>query len=209
METPVNPFRSMSKKRALPLMAIVAMALAACQVGPFCNSSEGTLTSDADFKSSEQVVGKTSTPTSTATTAATATAAAATATPSPTGTAPGAGTAAAGQTARLRGALGVDHPPFARDYGVTGRSIGLACVSGIPTNGLVTITIAGTAGAPPTIIGSAGADGTVIVPFPIQQFGSMNGAITSLRINGQPAGFTADPFAYTVDSPDLICAPPR
>lgn len=149
----------------------------------------------------------TATPTATAATkaASTATAAAATATPTATGTS----TAAAGQSVRLRGALGVDHPPFTKDWGVQGRSIGLACVSGIPANGLVTITIGGTAGGPPTISGPAGPDGTAIIPFPIQQFGSMNGAVNSLRINGQPAGFTADPFAYTVDSPDLICAPPR
>ena len=204
----MNPFRSMSKKRALPIMAIVAMALVACEAGPFCNQSEGTFTDSADLKTSEQALGKTPTPTPTvAATATTTTGSTGTATPAPTGTA--AGTAAAGQSVRLRGALGVDHPPFTKDWGVQGRSIGLACLSGIPTNGLVTMTIGGTAGAPPTITGSGTGDGTVIIAFPIQQFGTMSGAITSLRVNGQPAGFTADPFAYTVDAPDLICTAPR
>ncbi|RLT38915.1 MAG: hypothetical protein DWI58_14220 [Chloroflexi bacterium] len=206
----MNPFRSMSKKRALPVMAIVAMALVACEAGPFCNANDSAFSDEADLKSSEQVLGKTPTPTTTATTASTATAAVSTtSTPVPTGTAAGTGTAAAGQAIRLRGALGVDHPPFTKDWGVQGRSIGLACLSGIPTNGLVTMTIGGTAGAPPTITGSGTGDGTVIIAFPIQQFGTMSGAITSLRVNGQPAGFTADPFAYTVDAPDLICTAPR
>lgn len=151
---------------------------------------------------SDEVLGKTPTaaPSASATASATATSTAAAPTATGTGTP---------QPARLRGALGVDHPPFAQNYGVGGASVGLACLSGIPSGGMVTVTLTGGTGAPPTVIGSGGADGSAIIPFPIQQFGAMNGSVTSLRVNGQPANFQADPFSYTVGSSDLICAPPR
>lgn len=87
--------------------------------------------------------------------------------------------------------------------------MGLACLSDIPAGGIVTVTLTSETGAPPTIPGSGGNDGSVIIPFPIQQFGTMNGSITSLRVNGRPTNFQADPFSYTVGSSDLICTPPR
>lgn len=161
------------------------------------------LASGCDIFAGNEDVLSTSTPTPTPTSTPTAT------TATKAGTATTTPTASATASARLRGALGVDHPPFAQNYGVGGNSVGLACVSGIPANGLVTITIAGGTGAPPTVSGPAGPDGSAIVPFPIQQFGPMNGSITGLQVNGQPAAFTADPFSYTVGSGDLICTPPR
>ncbi len=192
------------RRRLVQVMAVLAMAFVACE-GPFCNADGGTggRPEEQDYKTSEQVL---ATPTATATLApATATSSA---TPTPTGTTTSGG-AAAGQAVRLRGALGVDHPPFATDYKVGGNSVGLACISGIPANGIVRITIGGGTGAPPTVIGTGGADGTVIIPFPIQQFGAMNGSITSLMVNAQPTPFIADPFTYTVGSGEQICAPPR
>lgn len=203
----MSHFRSIPKKRAVTIMAIVAMALVACQAGPFCRETDGSATTDAGFKSSEEVVGKTTTPNASATASATAStsATAAASATSPTAT----GTAAAGQAVRLRGALGVDHPPFAQNYGVGGNRVGMACLSGIPSGGTVTLQISGGTGAPPSILGGGGADGTVIIPFPIQQFGIMNATITGLRVNGQPMNFQADPFSYTVGGQDLICSPPR
>jgi hypothetical protein len=73
----------------------------------------------------------------------------------------------------------------------------------------VTIQIAGGTGAPPSILGGGGADGTVVIPFPIQQFGMMNASITGLRVNGQPMNFQADPFSYTVSAAEQLCTPPR
>lgn len=207
----MNPFRVLSRRHALWIVAIAAMGLVACS-GP-CRDNDADEIRLQEAAGMQAAANRTPAPTSTATASATVAAtstAAASASATTSGTAAGgAGTATAGQAVRLRATFGVDHPPFAQNYGVGGNSVGLACISGIPTNGLVTITLGGGTGAPPTIVGSGGADGSVIIPFPIQQFGTMNGSITSLRVNGQPANFQADPFSYTVGAPDLICTPPR
>ncbi|TAJ16307.1 MAG: hypothetical protein EPO65_13520 [Dehalococcoidia bacterium] len=198
----MNPLHALSKKNALLVMAVLAGTTVSC----ICQSSEEVLrTPTPTSKASTAAAPATSTasPGAAATSGATATASASPATGASTAT------AAARQAVRLRGVLGVDHPPFAQNYGVGGNSVGMACLSGIPTGGTVTIQINGGTGAPPSILGSGGADGTVIIPFPIQQFGMMNASITGLRVNGQPTNFQADAFSYTVGSQDLICTPPR
>lgn len=186
----------MSRRRwSIVLLVAVALLTGAC-TGPFCRDT-GTHGS-AEYKTSDEVLGRTPTPsTSTATVTATATATAS-------------GTPAAALGGKI--ALGYDHPPFAQTYNVTGgNSIAIVCgaLTGVPGGSQLVITLGGDTRQPASVRATIGADGTFFTPFPIMQYGPLTAGIGSVTgPTGAPLAGTVPSASITVASgPDVPCKP--
>ena len=183
-------------RRGLLFALTTAMALlVACGPGEMCES-------DRDQSLREQAAkARATTPTPTGT--PTSTVAAATSTP------------AASATAALFGGsigLGFDHPPLATgNAGLGGNSAGIVCgvLTNVPAGSIITITLTGGTGAPPSVNGPVAAGGAFTLPFPITSFGPMNAAVGGIRTaaGGTLAG-TVPPVSLPVAAgADVPCTP--
>lgn len=177
-------------RRGLLFALTMAMALlVACGPGQLCERSEDR----------EMRLAPTTTPTATAT----PTAAPATSTPS------------ASATPAMFGdsiGLGFDHPPFlAGNAGLGGDSAGIVCgvLTNVPAGSIITITLTGGTGAPPSVNGPVAAGGAFTLPFPITSFGPMNAAVGGIRsAAGATLAGTVPPVSLPVAAgADVPCTP--
>ncbi|MGE3856478.1 MAG: hypothetical protein AB7G21_05935 [Dehalococcoidia bacterium] len=110
--------------------------------------------------------------------------------------------------------LGYDHPPFtAGNDSLGGASAGIVCGSldaAIPWNGFsVTVAVSGGTGAPATVTGPVGGDGSFVIPFPINSYGPMNATVSAVKDgSGKALKGTVPPASLAVGGgPDVACTP--
>lgn len=190
------------RKRLLLAMAVGGAALlVACGPGGICESDEDRARRVLMEQQTAALLQATPTPTPTSTAAAAKATTAAASTPAASATA----AAFAGKIA-----LGFDHPPFeAANANLGGNSAGIVCglLTGVPGGSIVTINLTGGTGAPASVNGPVGPDGTFIVPFPIRSYGPMNAAIGGVKTAaGAALTGSVPPAALPVAAgPDVAC----
>ena len=93
---------------------------------------------------------------------------------------------------------------------VGGNSVGIVCgaLTGVPGGSVVTINRTGGTGAPASVNGPVGSDGTFLVPFPIMSFGPMNATLGSVKTAAGAALTGSVPPAAPLQvaaGPDVAC----